>query len=128
MPTNDIGEVIEVLRHDDSVDHVTVNSTLGKHYVAESVRLCEKTQTFGASTHHVIDGENRGRALILCNKKDRDGWEFQYNDAVFILKKQFGLKVTESNFVFANTDINWINQTLFNGHNLLRPIAMTINW
>lgn len=92
MPTNDISKLMEVLRLDDHFECVTVNSTLAKHYVSESERL-SLTQTVEASATQLIGGRDRGRALILCNTTDREGWEVQYNDAVFILEKQLGLKV-----------------------------------
>lgn len=88
--------LVKELLLDETVDSVTVNSTCGKHYVSESDRLC--MSTLDTSTTQIINGENRGRALILCNKKDTAGWEVQYNDAMLILENQLGLEVFCQNF------------------------------
>lgn len=88
LPTNGISNLIEIFCHDENVHHVTVNSTLGKHYVSETRRLC-----WDSSSSYLISGDQRGQALVLCTKQKRDDWECQHDDAVSLLEKHLGLKV-----------------------------------
>ena len=45
--------------------------------------------------HRVISGDRNGRALVICTKKDRLGWEEEYQQACKVFN-QLGLQVVAS--------------------------------
>lgn len=43
--------------------------------------------------HTLITGENRGKALVLCDTISREDWEDQHNNIHVLLTHQLGLQV-----------------------------------
>lgn len=92
MPQTDIRSTIDFLRRRDCIESVTVNSTLGKHKICCYQHLI--TDPVLESDHILISGPNRGKALLICNKEDRDDYEYQYSNAKQLLKDPLHLDVS----------------------------------
>ena len=45
--------------------------------------------------HRVIGGDRKGKALVICTKKKRQGWEGEHQQACRVLN-QLGLQVVVS--------------------------------
>ena len=69
--------------HDD-VKYISIDSTLGKHF---------QDPTDLPADHMLISGRRRGKALIICTRENRAGWEGEYEDAVKVFRNQLGLEV-----------------------------------
>lgn len=89
MPVNGVNEIVESLRNNDNFSCISINSTLGS---------CLGAYNHVYSSEMLIHGEERGEALIICNKIDREDWEIQFSDAKFVVEQQLGLKVLTSYF------------------------------
>ena len=44
--------------------------------------------------HRVKSENRRGKALVICTRKDRSGWEREYQQACKVLSQNLGLQVT----------------------------------
>ena len=44
--------------------------------------------------HKAISGDRRGKALVICTRKDRSGWEREHQQACKVLSQNLGLQVT----------------------------------
>lgn len=91
MPQTDIRAVLDFLRIKDEIESVHVNSTLGKHEVCSYEHLIKDPVL--ESDHVLISGRNRGKALLICNQEDRDGYQHQYEDAKLVLREYLQLDV-----------------------------------
>lgn len=91
--SDNIDGVLNILRSHHNVVSVSVNSTLCRHAKTDGGSLCLKPDT--PENCILVTGEpsQRGRALIICNTTDRQGWSEQYNQAYAIVSIQMGLKV-----------------------------------
>ena len=103
LPQTDVRSVVDFLRSKPDIDSVTVNSTLGKHKICSYHHLVRDPVL--EQDHTLISGANRGKALFICNKQDREadkenrdgkGWEYQYHDTMSILKDYLHLDVSET--------------------------------
>lgn len=110
LPINDTCKLIDVLCHDENIHHVTVNSTLGKHYISKTERLCFG-QSEDSSNTYLISGDERGKALIICTKERRGDWEIQHKDVVVVLEKHLGLKVVRFPMLY-NTEYHKSKQNI----------------
>ena len=84
-------------------DALPIYSTLGKHKICSYQHLIRDPVL--EQDHIRISGANRGKALFICNKQDREadkenrdgkGWEYQYHDTMCILKDYLHLDVSET--------------------------------
>ena len=103
LPQTDVRSVVDFLRSKPEIDSVTVNSTLGKHKICSYHHLVRDPVL--EQDHTLIRGANRGKALFICNKQDREadkengdgkGWEYQYHDTICILRDYLHLDVGEN--------------------------------
>ena len=103
LPQTDVRSVVDFLRSKPEIDSVTVNSTLGKHKICSYQHLIRDPVL--EQDHIRISGANRGKALFICNKQDREadkgnrdgkGWEYQYHDTMCILKDYLHLDASET--------------------------------
>lgn len=46
-----------------------------------------------AESAHILNGEEKGHALLICNTKDRDGWQYQHDQVLIILQRHMGMEV-----------------------------------
>ena len=81
----DTDDLLLYLKSNDAVEHINVNSTMGRHSGAFA-----KSQS---AEHTLISGGNRGKALIICSRHEREKWDIEYRHAHYVLENQFGLQV-----------------------------------
>lgn len=78
------------LQNNTAVNYIHVNSTLGRHFPARNHKQY--------LDHPIISGR-RGKALIICTRQEREGWEGEYQNAKKVLRDQFGLQVRNSSYL-----------------------------
>lgn len=114
--------MIDLLRMKEGVRSVTIDSTLGKHPIMSHEQfLTDISHTDG---HVLMNGSNRGKALLICNKIDREQWEYQHEHAKYILEKQFQLEVSN---ISDNSILNYIN-TLFSELSTVHVLKVQLNF
>ena len=86
-PYYNIEHLLSDLKSHDDVKYISIDSTLGKH---------SQKPTDLPADHMLISDRKRGKALIICTRKERDGWEGEYEDAVKVFRSQLGLEVIKS--------------------------------
>lgn len=86
-------QLVEKLKSDEDILHISVNSTQGKHLPDEN---CAKLDTLEQHRFHQTskDVTGQGRALIFCIKEDREDWRTQFDYAHYVLQHQLGLNVS----------------------------------
>ena len=72
------------MRKNEDVKYININSTLARHFTSSATKL--------PADHLLISGSERGKALMICNRIDRKGWELEYEQALHVLR-QLGLQV-----------------------------------
>ena len=94
----DVEELLNYLKHNKFVKYININSTMGR-------RLNNSATTLPVD-HEMISGKNKGKALVICTRNARPGWETEYQQACQVFQQQLGLQVI--NFVKAFTCSNVI--------------------
>ena len=85
-PYYNIEHLLSDLKCHDDVKYISIDSTLGRHF---------QKPTDLPADHMLISGTRRGKALIICTREYRDGWEGEYEDAVKLFYDQLGLEVNK---------------------------------
>ena len=75
------------MKNCDGVDHVMINSTMGRYCTINS-------ETLHCDTQMPIEASD-GKALIICNTGDRKHWKKEYEYAKGIFERQMGLEVKQ---------------------------------
>ena len=75
--------LLDELPNTEGVQYINVNSTMSKHY-----RPSTKVDT----DYTLVNGG--GKALVICNTTGREGWQEEYEHAVYVLGRQLGLQVS----------------------------------
>ena len=83
-PYYNIEHLLSDLKCHDDVKYISIDSTLGRHF---------QKPTDLPADHMLISGRRRGKALIICTREERDGWEGEYKDAVKFFHCHLGLEV-----------------------------------
>ena len=86
-PYYNIEHLLSDLKCHDEVKYISIDSTLGRHF---------QKPTALPADHRLISGRRRGKALIICTRRERDGWEGEYDEAFKIFRSQLGLEVTRN--------------------------------
>ena len=94
MPQTDIRSTVDFLRMRTDIEMVTVNSTLGKHLINSYDHLSSDPVLH--TDHTLVNGRDRGKALLIYNKQDREEWKNQYKDAKSVLQDYLQLQVSMS--------------------------------
>ena len=84
-----VDKCLTYLKSSEFVKHVSVNSTLGRRLATGSDDLEDCVR---------ISSKDRGKALIICNRQDRDNWEVEYKQACALFSQHLGLQVRTFNF------------------------------
>ena len=86
MPQTDIRSTVDFLCMRADIEMVTVTSFKLIHHLSSDPVL--------HTDHTLVSGRDRGKALLIYNKQDRDKWENQYNDAKSVLQDYLQLHVS----------------------------------
>ena len=92
MPQTDIRSTVDFLCMRADIEMVTVNSTLGKHLINSYDHLSSDPVLH--TDHTLISGRDRGKALLIYNKRDRDERQNQYKDTKSVLQDYLQLHVS----------------------------------
>ena len=85
------------MRDNDAVQYIHINSTLGRHYGACDIQTADEQV--------MVCDTGVGKALVICNRHDREKWEIEHKHACYVLGQQLGLQVNsvmESNLCTCN--------------------------
>ena len=92
-PAMTICNEIEKLRMDSTVECISMNSTLGKHLPNQDFLLSHPNSLTNQQEPVTNNLDRNGSGLIICTREEREDWEIQLEDAMFLLQNQLGLEV-----------------------------------
>ena len=96
----DLKDIVQKICHDQDVMSTMIDSTLGRHLLANGQDLCLGEQPMADAAYVTGDATRRGKALIICyentkGRRKRTGYTTQLSEAYKILSEQFHLVVRQ---------------------------------